>query len=1071
MFCVAVFPIITLAQTNALTQAQIDQILQNRGQQILRQFAEEKYQVAAVFTRDLTLGARGDDVQKLQDFLQSKPAAAWPTGQVSTGYFGPLTQQSLARYQASVGITPAAGYFGPITRQRVNEALSPQTPGSGKATGVPTVPSIASVSSSPAPAIASTSSSIQPIQKLRLVTPLGSVGWQRNRSYEVRWTGGGGGNSARVNILLNDRAIRGTYPLIWNTPNDGSEFVTIPNSVVAGVYSLEIYCTQICIGPSPLDPAQNSVTISDSSNPAPLPIPNVPTQSQGKISTLGMLQDSARDCPSGETNFYGQCVKTLKVFGQRSYKETAWWQPTNGSTYHTPGVAVDRSSNPNKVYVLDSGNSRILGYSGTLTGANLVFGQPDFGSSACNGDNNLGFYKSPTASSLCLLQFPIGANVAEQWQHMNLDVDKEGNLYVVDVMNNRVLKYNEPYSVSKTNGKGDTVADFVWGQANFTGNKVNQGRTTPDAESLWTSAGAPGHVSTRGVSVDDEGNVWVADTFNNRVLRFLPGQKEADLVLGRKNGSFSSRGLEGCFRRAELTEMCNPTLARINPATGELYVLDEFHEHAFEVRILVFTPPFSNGMAARKVIYPTVPGYWFTASTLAFNRMLDGKCVEGTMWINEHSRPGGGRTLLIRNDGSVVASLADELTWPSGSLGFDGQDRVYIADEWGARDKGVHRYQLRGNTAGCFADFDQAFSVANIPSLSALSEAVGMTVSGDQLIVKDRERIMVWPNYLSAPSGASGKSVYNPGARLSFAVDEKNRLWTTYLHTGHLMLYQLYPNLAPQLVRQELSLYWKDNPTVEVEYSMRETGPEFDPTTNTLWINDRDHNRILRVSNYDEYSKKLLVDLVIGQPNKTSVQCNHNQQYDWTAKGAPSADSLCDVGRIEFDRLGNLYAIENNYECHGNNRITVFMGEDIQRASTLFPNISARKVFVSNSLTQPANCSEVPYKINSPISVAFDSQNQMVVTTDGTGWANDGTRATTQLFLYRNPLAKKSDGTYVMGQNPDAVIRLPMGAPGEVAFDRNDNLIVQDHTWSRVWVINLNEKDDAGNFIWLVPAS
>jgi hypothetical protein len=52
------------------------------------------------------------------------------------------------------------------------------------------------------------------------------------------------------------------------------------------------------------------------------------------------------------------------------------------------------------------------------------------------------------------------------------------------------------------------------------------------------------------------------------------------------------------------------------------------------------------------------------------------------------------------------------------------------------------------------------------------------------------------------------------------------------------------------------------------------------------------------------------------------------------------------------------------------------------------------------------------------------------------------------LYLYRTPLTKPT---------PDAVIELPLGAPGEVSFDENDNLIVQDHTWNRIWVINLNK--------------
>lgn len=66
-------------------------------------------------TRDLDVGATGDDVNALQEFLIAKGFMILPTG-VSKGYFGPITRTALAKYQASVGISPAVGYFGPVTR-------------------------------------------------------------------------------------------------------------------------------------------------------------------------------------------------------------------------------------------------------------------------------------------------------------------------------------------------------------------------------------------------------------------------------------------------------------------------------------------------------------------------------------------------------------------------------------------------------------------------------------------------------------------------------------------------------------------------------------------------------------------------------------------------------------------------------------------------------------------------------------------------------------------------------------------------------------------------------------------
>ena len=87
----------------------------------------------ASFNRDLTLGSTGADVTALQNWLIANGASI-PAG--ATGYFGGQTQAALAKWQASVGITPAAGYFGPITRAKVNASAGGSTGGNtGGTTG------------------------------------------------------------------------------------------------------------------------------------------------------------------------------------------------------------------------------------------------------------------------------------------------------------------------------------------------------------------------------------------------------------------------------------------------------------------------------------------------------------------------------------------------------------------------------------------------------------------------------------------------------------------------------------------------------------------------------------------------------------------------------------------------------------------------------------------------------------------------------------------------------------------------------------------------------------------------
>ncbi|MBI2055034.1 MAG: peptidoglycan-binding protein [Candidatus Sungbacteria bacterium] len=75
----------------------------------------------AGISRDLTVGAKGDDVKSLQEFL-AKDKAVYPEGIVS-GYFGAFTRAAVAKFQKREGISPAAGYVGPKTRSRIDQML------------------------------------------------------------------------------------------------------------------------------------------------------------------------------------------------------------------------------------------------------------------------------------------------------------------------------------------------------------------------------------------------------------------------------------------------------------------------------------------------------------------------------------------------------------------------------------------------------------------------------------------------------------------------------------------------------------------------------------------------------------------------------------------------------------------------------------------------------------------------------------------------------------------------------------------------------------------------------------
>jgi len=502
-----------------------------------------------------------------------------------------------------------------------------------------------------------------------------------------------------------------------------------------------------------------------------------------------------------QIDFYGTPINVLTVFGQLSYKESSEQTVTAGKIFHASGVVVDRSSKPNKVYVADTGNNRILGFASIgvckstgvkctndldcnpgdscyvdgLKQADMIIGQPDGEHAACNHDNNIGFYNDTAADELCLIGYPDATNPGEYWMRTNFDVDSQGNLYIPDVWNNRVLKYNQPFSLDKVEGKGDVLPDFVWGQDNFNANKINkgQGKASPSQSSLYTSTGGFDHVSARGASVDPYGNVWVADTFNYRVLRFPANSKQADLVLGQNSFSLSIPACQSYnVTSAPLDMMCSPTIARLNPMTGELFVLDEY-PGGFYTRMLVFTPPFESGMTASRIlpIKQDVPllnledRYYASTDGFAFNTFTEGDYANGEVWVHDW-----WRVLLLDHDGNILKVIGAQnksyvgrnspvysgcnqdprqgfhIVNPGGSMGFDDANNMYLADEEYDRISRValpYNTYLSGGKACLPEPNGGLFNGTDKNSISdyKFSGTMGSFIFQNQLVIRDSGRV------------------------------------------------------------------------------------------------------------------------------------------------------------------------------------------------------------------------------------------------------------------------------------------------------------------------------------------
>ena len=100
------------------------------------------------FTRSLTMGARGEDVTCLQEYLMSTGHFTYSGG--ATGYFGGITKSAVAAWQAENDVSPAVGYFGSISRAKYNMIAGGSAP-VPTGTPTPTPTPTASPTASPTP--------------------------------------------------------------------------------------------------------------------------------------------------------------------------------------------------------------------------------------------------------------------------------------------------------------------------------------------------------------------------------------------------------------------------------------------------------------------------------------------------------------------------------------------------------------------------------------------------------------------------------------------------------------------------------------------------------------------------------------------------------------------------------------------------------------------------------------------------------------------------------------------------------------------------------------------------------
>ena len=692
----------------------------------------------------------------------------------------------------------------------------------------------------------------------------------------------------------------------------------------------------------------------------------------------------------------GQAVFTLNT---ANFVDGAGFNFSDGSIGNiteADGVAVDTSSTPNHLYIADSLNSRVLGWNNADSFANgqpadLVIGQPDMFHSYCNGT---GSFTLTSASDLC---DPTG-----------VAVDSNGDLYIADFENSRVVEYNAPYAAYA--GLGDTCtattpcqnqlsANLVFGQVDGSGNPVFTTTSCNGTHGEGAVTSNEELCSPEGVSVDPTTHdLYVADSLNNRVVVYLdplagggmqgtsghPGDTTADYVFGQ-DGNFTTTSCN-VGGSASATNLC--TLQDFGTsgggvgvdAEGNVYIAD-----AGNNRVLQFNAPF-------------------TAGVTPVNTSFSANGVFGQTTFTSNTVPGSptAKTLAVPVD-----------------VKLDTSGNLYIVDVENSR-------VLEFNTPAASSIDPAANAVVGMSNFTSnscgatsakcMSEATGVGIdSSGNVFAADlgNNRVLKF----SAPLAATGDSA---SAVLGQAVFDTS----TY-------------NLVDG---KGFNLPWQ----VTVDQHS---------TPNHIYVadgtgNELSQNRVLAWYDAKTFTNGQPADLVFGQPDFYHTASNNGVN----GPGVPGPDTLEIPAGMTVDTSSNLYIVDG-----GNNRVleydNPFQGFVPGTGPRLTPpgtpsgsagDTIADVVFGTCGSFTENDCSGTDYAdmLSGPEAVAFDPKNGALYVSLSDPEA---------VFEYNSPLTSQTAnqvfgtcGGGFQSNSCSTTSDATLNAPTGLAVDAMGNLYVAD---------------------------
>jgi hypothetical protein len=257
------------------------------------------------------------------------------------------------------------------------------------------------------------------------------------------------------------------------------------------------------------------------------------------------------------------------------------------------------------------------------------------------------------------------ATSAQLNQPFNTAIDAAGNLYIADELNSMVRKVTPGGTITTVAGTGTTAYGGDGGAA-----------TSAELDLPF------------GVAVDGAGNLYVADTGNQRVRKVTPGGT-ITTVAGTGTGGYNGDSIT-----ATSAELYSPEAVAVDSA-GNLYIADNGNQRVRKV---------TSGGTITTVAGTGTAGYNGDniAATSAELNSPTGVSVSGAgnLYIADESNsrirmvtPAGIITTVAGNgtagySGDNIAATGAELNNPTG-VALDGAGNLYIADEGNSRIRKV----------------------------------------------------------------------------------------------------------------------------------------------------------------------------------------------------------------------------------------------------------------------------------------------------------------------------------------------------------------------------------------------